>query len=291
MAEGGACTDGAAGAATGFDDCVGGYDCVNGICVEICSVGPPDGCRSDSEAFGEGSYCIAHVDGFGGDFGVCERGCHPLDDAVIDGAVTNASCGAGQGCYIDVPRGIAHCTETSPGADEKTQGFACDGPESGGCYPNGCAPGFAPLLKTPSSDAEGTLCARYCSPSESHSTAQDSLAGANGRCLPSDLAATGTNGDAGEYQCRFVQSFYEAASAADESLGMCVPVNPIAGGTWSDCRDFDWDAIKAVWNDAFLVVALANRSEQRDLHPQDSAHAGRTTKQAEPFRTRLAFDS
>jgi hypothetical protein len=67
------------------------------------------------------------------------------------------------------------------------------------------------------------------------------------------LAATGTNGDEGEYQCRFVQSFYEAASAADESLGMCVPVNPIAGGTWSDCRDFDWDAIKAVWNDAIAA--------------------------------------
>lgn len=78
-----------------------------------------------------------------------------------------------------------------------------------------------------------------------------SLAGVDGNCAPAALAAVGGTGqELGEHQCRFIQSFSDSSSAADDSLGMCVPVNPIAGGTWSDCRDFDWEAIKSVWSTA-----------------------------------------
>ncbi|MGB8223606.1 MAG: hypothetical protein WCF10_13555, partial [Polyangiales bacterium] len=43
---GGACTVGAAGETTGFDDCRGGSYCSSGVCVEICSTSP-DSCPTD----------------------------------------------------------------------------------------------------------------------------------------------------------------------------------------------------------------------------------------------------
>jgi len=254
MSEGSVCSDGEAGEATGFDDCLGGYDCTDGLCAEICDVGPPDGCRSDSEAFGEGSYCTIYDGLFANQTGVCEPGCHPVNDSVANGAITNARCSEDEGCYLDAIRGVATCSEVDEGGATKTQNDPCLGPASGGCYPSGCTSGFAPLLNNKPVDADQTLCTRYCSPLDTHAGAQTGATGANGNCAESELASVGgTNANGSEHQCRFVQSFYEAATATDASVGMCVPINPEAGGTWSDCRDFQWDTIKLVWNDAIAA--------------------------------------
>ena len=66
-------------------------------------------------------------------------------------------------------------------------------------------------------------------------------------------AVGGTQGQASEHQCRFVQSFSEDAQLVDASVGLCVPTDLVGGGSWSDCREFAWEAIKAAWSDALTA--------------------------------------
>ncbi len=247
---GGACTSGAPGATTGFDDCVAGNECLNGVCTTICDTGPPDGCRSEDEAFGEGSYCTLFADLFTDNIGLCTPGCNPTADTVADGAATNGTCGAGNGCYLNSTRGIAGCAGVPAPAAELTQNDDCYGPSTGGCYLNGCASGFSALLNNvPGPDATGSVCTRYCTPAPSHIGAQGAIEGVNGNCTIATLGQVGgTNGVNGEHQCRFVQTFYSNTDQVPNAVGMCVPVNPAGGGTWDDCRLFDWVGIQTAWN-------------------------------------------
>lgn len=249
VTEGGACTRGEAGAATGFDDCIGGYDCTNGVCTEICDVGPPDGCRADGEAFGEGSYCTLYEGLFTDAIGVCVAGCNPVDDTVTDGVVNNGSCAAGEGCYLNATRGVAACANTPVDAAEATQNSDCYGPASGGCYLNGCASGFTALLNNKPEDADGTVCARYCTAEDTHTNNTGSAAGQNDNCSNGSLQqAGGTNGANGAHQCRFVQNFYSNTTEVPVEVGMCVPVVPAGGGTWADCTLYDHDGLVAAYN-------------------------------------------
>jgi hypothetical protein len=250
VTEGGACTRGEAGAATGFDDCIGGYDCTHGVCTEICDVGSPDGCRAD----GEGSYCALYASDFTDGIGVCVAGCIPVDDTVTDGIVKNSSCAAGEGCYLNATHGVAACANTPVDAAEATQNSDCYGPASGGCYLNGCASGFAALLNNKPEDADGTVCARYCSPTDTHTDAPNGASGVSGNCSAAAMKATGgTNGVQSEHQCRFIQTFSHEANLVDATVGMCVPINLGNGATWSDCSEFFWEDIKTVWSDALAA--------------------------------------
>lgn len=270
VTEGGACTIGAAGATTGYDDCVAGNDCLNGVCTKICDVGPPDGCRADGEAFGEGSYCTLYENLFTDNIGLCVPGCNPVADTVMDGAVINDSCGAGNGCYLNATRGVAACAGVPAPAVEVTQNEDCYGPSTGGCYLNGCASGFTALLNNKPEMADGSVCARYCTAAVSHTEALGAIEGTNGKCTLASLgAAGGVNGAAGEHQCRFVQSFYSNTDQVPVEVGMCVPVNPPAGGTWDDCRTFDWVGIQTAWNDKADAAAANAAWDQFCLDTPD----------------------
>ncbi len=70
--------------------------------------------------------------------------------------------------------------------------------------------------------------------------------------MPRDclLRAGGTNGANGEHQCRFIQNFYSDTTLVPAEVGMCVPVVPLSGGTWADCKVYDHDGLVAVYNAA-----------------------------------------
>lgn len=124
VSEGGACTQGEAGA-TGLDDCLAGLDCLGGICSPICNVGPPDSCRSGLEAFDEGPYCTLFADLFSDDIGLCVPACGPTNDTVTGGAAVNNDCGAGNGCYLNATRGVAACASEPAPAAGVTQNQDC----------------------------------------------------------------------------------------------------------------------------------------------------------------------
>ncbi len=251
VAEGQACTRGEAGAATGFDDCAAGYDCTNGVCTEICDVGPPDGCRADGEAFGEGSFCTLYEGLFTDEIGVCVAGCNPIADDLVDGVLVNERCAAAEGCYLNATRGVAACANVPVDAVETTQNDDCYGPASGGCYLNGCASGFTALLNNRPEEADGTVCARYCEPDDTHTNNDGNSEGKNEACSTVNLGqAGGTNGNSSQHQCRFIENFYSNTTEVPSTIGMCVPVTSNDGGSWADCEEYDHDGLVAVYNAA-----------------------------------------
>ncbi len=251
----------------GYDDCASGLSCLDGVCASICSTSPQDSCREASEAFGEGSYCTVFADLFSEATGLCVPGCDPADD--------NA-CEAGYGCYLNAERGVASCASVPPAATDLSQNSECYGPASGDCYLNGCAIGHTPLLANKTAGADGVVCARYCTPQESYQGNEAGIVGASSNCGAIALAQSGgTNGNAGEHQCRFVQSFYGNTDNLPAALGMCVPVLPLSGGSWGDCSAFDWDGIRERWDDAVLegsdpVAAFRNHCLESPADPTNS---------------------
>ena len=266
-AEGEACTRGEAGPTTGFDNCIGGQSCLNDVCSAICD-SAPDTCRADGEAFGEGDYCTLFADLFSDSIGLCVPGCNPVADD---------SCPDGFGCYLEATRGIASCAGVPAPAQDLAQNSDCFGPATGGCFLNGCAPGFTPMLNNKPDNADGSVCARYCTPANSYEGNIGEIEGLAGNCGSAVLAQSGgTNGNNGAHQCRYIQSFYGNTDNLPEALGMCVPVNPLGGGTWGDCSIFDWDGIKLAWNGAVEAetdpnVALNEHCLETPSDPQNSA--------------------
>lgn len=249
--EGGACTRGEPGATTGFDDCVGSYSCISGVCSPICNVGPPDSCRVDGQPATEGSYCTLFSDLFDDiDLtGICVPGCNPVDDTLgDDGFITNNDCAAAEGCYLNATRGIAACTNVAGGSEENAQNSICAASD-GQCYLNACASGFLPLLPDAPVDADNSTCARYCSPVDTHTNADADADGLNSKCSGVNLGlAGGTNGNANPHQCRFIQNFYSDTGAVPAEVGMCVPTLSNEGGSWADCTAYDHDGLVAAYN-------------------------------------------
>lgn len=240
VTDGEVCTRGAAGAETGFDNCAPGLDCLSGSCTPICETGPPDTCREEGQSALEGDFCTLYENLFEGNTGVCVPACDPLADG---------ACGEGGGCFINLGRGIAACAGVPPGAEGKTQNSPCYGPATGGCYLNGCEDGFTPML--PSAPGETSqVCARHCSPANTHLGATALASGNNDTCGVGPLTAKGgTAGNVEPHQCRFLQSFYSDTESVSVELGMCVPTE-VTGGSWADCTALDWEGMKTVWNDA-----------------------------------------
>jgi hypothetical protein len=107
------------------------------------------------------------------------------------------------------------------------------------------------MLANKTEDADGSVCARYCTPVNSFEGASGSVTGAEGHCSSLSLAQSGgSTGNHGPHQCRFVQSFYSNTEDMPAGLGMCVPVEPLQGGSWGDCSLLDWDGIRDNWNSA-----------------------------------------
>ncbi len=251
----------------GYDDCAPGLSCLDSVCATICSRDPEDSCRNASEASGAGSYCTVFADLFDESTGLCVPGCDPADD--------NA-CDEGYGCYMDAERGVAACALVPPAASDLAQNSDCYGPASGHCYLNGCSAGHTPLLSNKTSDADASLCARYCTPEQSFQGSDQAVTGIHGQCESFALSQSGgTNGNNSPHQCRFVQTFYDNTEGLPASLGMCVPVHPLSGGSWGDCSDFDWVGIRSRWDAAILegsdpVAAFRNHCLESPADPNNS---------------------
>lgn len=241
---GGACMRGEAGP-NGYDDCVGGYDCLRGVCVQICTSAGGDTCRTTPDpGFGEGEYCTLYSDLFSDEIGLCVPGCNPTDDSVAAEVVTNASCAEGSGCYLNIGRGVAACAGTPEGAIGVKQGNECYGPAAGSCFLNGCDSGYAPILPNAVGMAATTNnCARYCTPSDTSldvdlTTVIGMPTGANTKCGGAELSLAGSSANT-PHQCHFIQSLYgEPLNPA--SQGMCMPIDP-----WYDCTTYEYNGILA----------------------------------------------
>lgn len=229
----GTCSEGAPGPQTGYDDCVAGTLCIEARCREVCSI-QGDSCRTPQQGFGEGGYCTGYAGLFEGDIGICNAACHPSADNVVDGAVIHDRCGE-TGCFVNLNGRAASCSQVPGPAVGRTQGESCYTAPSGGCYLNGCEAGYSPILQ----DDGSRLCARSCTPINTHNSSLDSVAGGQGRCTSQSLSAAGSS-TVGAHQCRFVQTFYSDGENMPDSVGMCVPAE--AG---DDCTELDWDGILA----------------------------------------------
>ncbi len=238
------CAFGEAGAG-GYNNCEAGLTCLDGICKDICVAFIPDSCRQPGDAFGTGEYCGLHPDLFSNLIGVCSPACDPTNDTVMDGTVTSTDCGAMQSCWIQESNGATVCVNHLIQASESTQNRECVSYDDS-C----CAAGFSSLIPSPlaSEPSRRNTCARHCSPVRSHAGDFANDQGAAGKCTDEALDLVGgRNGESSQHQCRFIQSFAEAYEAFPIEVGMCVPTLPTAGGSWGNCRDLDWDGIKAVW--------------------------------------------
>lgn len=240
VTEGGACTQGPAGP-NGYDDCVAGYDCLQGVCTEICNNAGGDTCRTVDEAFGEGSYCTLYADLFSDEIGLCVPGCSPTVDTVANGTVTNTQCGPGNGCYLNTGRGVAACSGTPASAVNVKQNDNCYGPAFGSCYLNGCASGFSPILPNSVDNATINTCSRYCTPVDTYIGQIDDRSGAADKCGDTAMQANGSGALGGViHECRFIQSLF-SAPLNPESQGMCVPVVP-----WYNCAEtYDFTGMSA----------------------------------------------
>lgn len=157
VAIGEACEIGAPGDTTGFDDCVAGSQCVNGVCRPICS-SPPDTCD-------DGFSCSFFVDLFDdimtADVGVCTQVCDPIrQDCVIEG----------EGCYLSVfnQEGEATCVGIPEDSVGRQQGDVCAGLDDESCFVNGCDAGFWAIVPTFIVQPDMGTCARFCQPVDTY---------------------------------------------------------------------------------------------------------------------------
>lgn len=252
VTDGGACMRGEAGP-NGYDDCVAGYDCLRGECVQICTSAGGDTCRATPDpGFGEGSYCTLYADLFSDEIGLCVPGCNPTDDAIVTDNVVNAKCGEGNGCYLNIGRGVAACAGTPEGAVGVAQNEDCYGPAAGSCYLNGCDSGYSPILPNAVGEAATTnTCSRYCTPVDTFIGSNADADGAASKCETGALVAAGSGAQAIVHECRFIQSLYgEPLDPA--SQGMCVPIDP-----WYNCGGtYDFTGMSdAVLNAADMAAA------------------------------------
>lgn len=150
----------------GFDDCLPGSFCLDGLCTSICA--PESGCAGADEA------CVEH----GGVFedrglGLCTRLCDPL---------SATGCAPAQGCYLGLGSGQSTCH----GAGGLGQGQVCE-------YIDACAPGLGCVLLDP--DGARTRCTAMCDPATATTVSGQTCAQALGTGAPACVAIARFYGD------------------------------------------------------------------------------------------------
>lgn len=189
------------------DDCQAGSMCFFGVCRKNCAPGP-DGCA--------GAFACGTISGIYTDVnpiaGVCSPLCDPVEQTCED---------ADHACYLNTMSGDGVCTGIVNGG--ATQGFDC-GMQ---CFLNTCAEGYGVLV--------GSTCAFYCSPVDTHTGNQAEASGsATGVNCASSFAGARPDGPGAAFQCRFIETFAQNASAVGPGAGVCV--DP---GTQGDCTACD----------------------------------------------------
>jgi len=245
--ENGSCHVGAPGAATGFDDCQAGNECIFGVCRPVCA---QQGATVAGTCEGEAvcqrfNNLFEDVDG---DVGICIPQCDPVscnDQMTMDTADDTGIClGAGGDpvvdygdqcpgslqCYMNVFDGIGVCSSSFAGAP--THGMAC----GDACALNGCAPGSGPYM--PGGDLAGweseavffantifglaDVCIQYCDTS-----LWTAVPGADG-ATSADFQANCPP----DNECRMVNGLYlnfDDPTFAPDNLGLCIPNITVTG--------------------------------------------------------------
>lgn len=224
-ATGAVCTaiDAPAGGTT--DDCASGHVCLNGVCERICATETSEGCDATS-------HCRAYAGLFDGStpaLGACDFLCDPVsqrrafDDAEACGSANPAM--PRLGCY-GTPDGPFGCAAVPAEAASRTHEMEAFGPMPGSAFLNGCAPGYAPFVRSSFDSSSPIICVALCRPDE---TSAADPAGAGG--VVGSGFTCGDRGAAGA-ECRFVWFLQSAPTAATNDIGFCwTPANYVT----------DWD--------------------------------------------------
>lgn len=228
-----ACSVGAPGPTTGYDDCAAGLTCLGGACRAICGF--------EAGSCGADFTCAAYAGLFGEGVGVCDPTCDPVRQVRhFDGA---EACGSPDpsnptlGCF-GAP-GMAFMCAPAPSTAVHRE--APLGPASGGAFLNGCAPGYLPLLRESSGSSEIT-CIALCDPAEASSADATLRQGRSPYSCP-DAGTT-----ASTEECRHWWLLEEAPDLGltreSNAVGFCIDVSrysyEAAGGAtlpWPSCAD------------------------------------------------------
>jgi hypothetical protein len=208
-----ACTRGAPGVSTGFDNCGAGLICAAGKCQDICgfdgsaqaNCAPNNNCARFT-----GLFANCDDDPIAG---VCVPGCDPVTQLLGDGS----SCGAGNGCYLltSQTETVAVCAQ----AGNVPHGVAI----TGTAFANSCEPGAQPRRRDSSTMI--IECGGLCRPADVTSTTNMSLEGgiAPDACQGRWGAPAPDDATAGE-SCRFwhMREPFADLSPFSNSVGWCM---------------------------------------------------------------------
>lgn len=208
----GACTFGPDGETTGFDNCEAGNICIYSVCEEICT-DAPDSCGANTAC---SSYAGLFPDT--STYGACDFTCDPVDQTRdTDGL---AACGSTQAiaraCYANSDDTFS-CTGVPGPAAALTQDDIAYGPMSGTAYVNGCAAGFAPLLRSMAVATAPPICLAFCRPQETHSA---NIAGLDG--VPGSGFTCADRQAVVDNECRFYWFTMGTMAGPDQNdVGFC----------------------------------------------------------------------
>ncbi|HTJ44676.1 MAG TPA: hypothetical protein VL463_21370 [Kofleriaceae bacterium] len=251
VAVNGSCTWGAAGAATGYDNCVKGNICLassrtdkaTGVCLGICDTTAAAGAAG---ACATNYACGRYVNFFqnAGDpattTGLCDPTCDPLTQKrdFDAGSASGDHCGG----PLDANQKPTKTCIGFPSSDANPSDFTCgnvlDATKTagtyaydttlGGVFANSCAAGSIPLLydNTASAQAQDEmkiLCVAYCKPADTSTAATTQAGGIS----PNTCAAAGTGGS---HQCLYWWGLEYDSSG-----------NPTPKNKWSDTLGYCFD--------------------------------------------------
>lgn len=195
VALGGACSTGAPGETTGYDNCKKGLGCAQGWCETLCDASAVNACASGYTCqVYSGLYAPV---GSAASVGLCDPTCNPVTQKTTSGA---AACGSPNpssptlGCY----QGSTDFTCTKAGDLNRTQGTTPTSASNGLPYVNGCAPGYMAISKD--STNSGYICTAFCQPGPTSASSPANAAGlvGSGETCPD-------KGAGGSYECRYWQ--------------------------------------------------------------------------------------
>ena len=228
----GSCMYGAAGAATGFDNCLGGHICLanpetdqaTGTCRKICSLMDASAPCATDYACGSYYRFFSNADTDTPLAGVCDPTCDPLsgnrdyDDAPYCGGPMDGAEPGAKGCY-----GI-------PSNDATPTKFTCSGRGEGGhrmvlqmpYFLNSCDSGAVPLMYESTGSTE-VICVMTCGAKDCNTTIRATDPQCYKGAAPYTTTARGCTAAAEE--CKFMWWFEDQATPItpdSDRVGFCV---------------------------------------------------------------------
>jgi hypothetical protein len=209
---GDACSFGATGEATGFDDCAAGLICVAGTCSDVCGFD-----ASPEAACAAGSTCTRYSNLFanGADdpvAGACRQSCDPLTQLQ---STSGTPCGNGQGCYL-----LTSSTDTigvCAGAGTLAHGQEITGP----AFANSCLPGHQPRRRSPSDLV--FECGALCGMVDVYSMTNEAAEGGQSPYTCESKGAAAPSDPMNGESCRYwwAREPFENPSAFSNTIGFC----------------------------------------------------------------------